>query len=169
MVVMQLGRFDNKDLCSIESEHSEDASNINIVDSSNDLSISQEQAEEITAWIEQELKPKIAKAKVTQRLTTHPCLVSIKDMGAVRYFIKTSLVDKSDEEKYMLMNATMEINPAHSLIKKLISVRQTDEELAKLLINQLYQNALVQAGLVTDSRPMIGDLNALLTKVFDKI
>lgn len=166
---MQLGRFDNKELCSIENEHGEDASNVNIVDSSNEQSISQAQAEEISGWIEERMKPKIARVKVTQRLTTHPCLVSVKDMGAVRYFIKTSLTDKSDEEKYALMNATLELNPTHSLIKKLVDLRNTDEDLATMLVNQLYQNALVQAGLVTDSRPMIVDLNALLAKTFEKI
>ncbi len=66
---------------------------------------------------------------------------SIKELGAVRHFMRTSLADKSPEEKFKLMEPILEINPRHPIIKKLCTVRESDPELAKMVSQQLFDNA----------------------------
>jgi len=45
------------------------------------------------------------------------------------------------------------------------NLRTTNPELAKLVVEQVYDNALIAAGLSDDSRTMVGRLNILLEKL----
>lgn len=56
----------------------------------------------------------------------------------------------------------------HTLIKKLCQLRESEPELAQLLVDQIYENAMIAAGLVDDPRAMVGRLNDLLVKVLEK-
>ena len=58
-------------------------------------------------------------------------------MGAARHFLRTTLADKSDEEKLRVLQPTLEINPAHPLIVRLNQLRTTDPELGKLVAEQV--------------------------------
>jgi HSP90 family molecular chaperone len=59
----------------------------------------------------------------------------------------------------------LEINPRHSIIIRLNSIRQSDPALAGKITEQLYDNALVAAGLLEDPRSMLTRLNELLEQV----
>ena len=56
----------------------------------------------------------------------------------------------------------LEINPDHPVMKGLFSIRQTNPDLAKLVAEQVYDNALCAAGVLDDPRSMITRLNKLL-------
>lgn len=49
--------------------------------------------------------------QVTKRLVSHPCIVTVVEMGSARHFLRTTLADKSQEERYRLLQPTLEINP----------------------------------------------------------
>ena len=52
-------------------------------------------------------------------------------------------------------NKNLEINADHPLIKQLSLLRGTDDEFAKNVIEQVFDNALIQAGLMVDPRKMV--------------
>lgn len=56
----------------------------------------------------------------------------------------------------------------HALIRKLSQLRDSEPELAQLLVDQIYENAMIAAGLVDDLRPMVGRLNHLLVKALER-
>jgi HSP90 family molecular chaperone len=58
-----------------------------------------------------------------------------------------------------------EINPDHPIICKLSALAHTDSELAAQVSRQLFDNAMVAAGLVEDPRAMLGRLNQLLERL----
>lgn len=64
-------------------------------------------------------------------------------MGAARHFLRTSLADKSDEEKLRLLQPTLELNPSNPIIVRLHTLKQTDPELAKLVAEQVGWQLLV--------------------------
>ena len=76
-------------------------------------------------------------AQITNRLESHPCIVTVPDMGAARHFLRTTMADKSQEERYSLLQPTLEVNPKHPIITKLHSIKDTDPELAKLVAEQV--------------------------------
>lgn len=59
----------------------------------------------------------------------------------------------------------LQINPRHALIKSLAAKKNTDSDTASLIAEQLYDNALIAAGLLEDPRAMVNRMNALLAKL----
>jgi TNF receptor-associated protein 1 len=49
----------------------------------------------------------------------------------------------------------LEVNSRHSLIKNLAALREKDEPFARTVVEQIFDNAMIQAGLVVDSRSMV--------------
>nr|XP_033714096.1 heat shock protein 75 kDa, mitochondrial-like [Tursiops truncatus] len=88
-------------------------------------------------------------------------------MGAARHFLRMRQLAKPQEERAQLLQPTLEINPRHRLIKKLNQLRDSEPDLAQLLVDQIYENAVITAGLDDDPRPMVSRLNHLLVKALD--
>jgi len=161
--LMQLQTFLDKNITSVEKEMRLDTS----VDLSN-LGPDSLQVSEITelkSWIQKALEGKVATVKPTTRLLDYPCVVTVEDMAAARHFIRTNGEKIPEDQRYALLQATLEINPKHPLIKKLYQLHTTDVELANMLTNQLFANAMVEASLTTDPRGLMRSLNALLVKL----
>ncbi|XP_052258909.1 heat shock protein 75 kDa, mitochondrial-like [Dreissena polymorpha] len=169
LVLMNLGQFDSKTLKGIENELVEDKEDTDTVNEKDETSLSQADADKLMNWLKATLTNRVHKVKITKRLSSHPCVISVKEMGAARHFLRTTLADKSPEERFSLLQPTLEINPCHPLIKKLNILQTDDQYLAKLLAEQLYDNAMVTAGLLDDPRSMVTRLNQLLEKALDKV
>ncbi|ELU01706.1 hypothetical protein CAPTEDRAFT_223831 [Capitella teleta] len=169
LVLMNLGQFDKKNLKSIENEmldHSKDEKGR--IDSADGNSLNQEEADDLVSWIQVTLGSRIQKAKITSHLSTYPCVITATEMGAARHFLNTNLSDKSTEEKLRILQPNLELNPSHPIIRKLYTLKSTDDTLARLLADQLFDNAMMAAGVGGDPRAMLGRLNELLTRVFEK-
>jgi TNF receptor-associated protein 1 len=59
----------------------------------------------------------------------------------------------------------LEINPGHALIGGLNRLRREDEDLARKITAQIYDNALIQAGLMTEPRAMVGRNYEILARL----
>ncbi|XP_053398776.1 heat shock protein 75 kDa, mitochondrial-like [Mercenaria mercenaria] len=170
LVLMNLGQFEKKTLKSIENELVEDKEdNTNTVDEKDENSLKQEEAETLMNWLKSTLTNRVQEVKITKRLSNHPCVITVKEMGAARHFLRTTIADQSPEERFRILQPTLEINPSHSLIKQLNKLQSSDPYLAKLLAEQLYDNAMVTAGLLDDPRSMVSRLNQLLEKALEKV
>jgi HSP90 family molecular chaperone len=64
----------------------------------------------------------------------------------------------------MFLRPTLEINPKHEIILSLNKLKDSNKDIAELLLHQLYGNAMITAGLMDDPREMVGRLNQLLTE-----
>lgn len=159
LVLAQLRQFGRKNITSVEKEMRRDAEEAH------------EEPEEVRGlaeWLKTELGPMVHKVKMTRRLQKHPCLVSVEEMAAARHFVKTSLQSFSEEERYRLLEPTLEINPDHPIITKLAELRSSEPELAKKLARQIFGNAMVTAGLVDDPRKVTSELNDLLSALLER-
>ena len=58
-----------------------------------------------------------------------------------------------------------EINTKSDVIKNLDELRKSSPDLAKLVLEQLYDNALLAAGLLENPRTMAKRMNEILAKV----
>jgi len=59
----------------------------------------------------------------------------------------------------------LEINPRHAVVKRLHTLHSSEPEKAKLVAEQLLDNALISAGLLDDANAMVARLNKLLAAV----
>src|SRR5690606_3215701 len=62
----------------------------------------------------------------------------------------------------------LEVNPRHALIKNLNRLRTSDNELAKEIAEQIYDNSMVAAGFIEDPREMVNRLYKMMERLTDK-
>ncbi|XP_055933802.1 heat shock protein 75 kDa, mitochondrial-like [Argiope bruennichi] len=167
LVLFQLRQFDFKNITSVEKEmrrEKEDAS----VDDLGEDALPKDAAENLMKWLSTTLGPKVHKIIITKRLSNHPCLISVEEMSAARHYIRTTLHAMSEEQRYKILEPTLELNLSHPIIKKMNSIRNDNSKLAELLAHQVFDAAMVSAGLVDDPRKVTTNLNDLLVLLLEK-
>ncbi|EFO92674.1 hypothetical protein CRE_16358 [Caenorhabditis remanei] len=97
------------------------------------------------------------------RPSEHPVMVTVLDMGAARHFLRTGEI--KDMEHLVYFKPHVHVNLTHPLVKAMYKMRKTDKETAAILAEQIYDNALITAGLIKDTSRMVGRLNKLLTSL----
>jgi TNF receptor-associated protein 1 len=122
---------------------------------------------EFCSWFKKEMgENKVASVTVTNRLTSSPAIVTDNESGAMRRMMR--MIDTSQggtSDGIPLPKQHVEINPKHPIIVGIYDVSKTEPTLARVLAEQVYDNCLVAAGLLDDSRSMIPRINDILVCV----
>ncbi|GMR41569.1 hypothetical protein PMAYCL1PPCAC_11764, partial [Pristionchus mayeri] len=123
---------------------------------------------EIYEWVKNTLgSVRVNEVKVSRRVSEHPAMISVQqEMGAARHFLRMG--ETKGNEHLAFFKPTLHLHLNHPVTEGLLKLRKTDPQTAQLLLEQIYDNALLTAGLMTDSRNMIPRLNDLLTKLLGK-
>ena len=178
VTMLQLRAFEEKTLFSVENEIAADMfkpetnedKNIN-EEGEVKLGLSKTQSDSLIEWSKAVLDKKVMDVKVTDKLDQHPAMITVWEMGSVRHFLKSQyLTDPkgmSEEEKLALFKPTLQLNSNHLVVSKLLKLKSDNEDVAKLILEQIYDNAMISAGLTEDARPMVGRLNNLLAKILE--
>ncbi|MDF1614282.1 molecular chaperone HtpG [Desulfurivibrio dismutans] len=122
-----------------------------------------EEAKELTAWIKEVLGDKVKEVKESKRLTDSPAMVVNPDG-----FLTSSMervMRASGQNLPDFGGKNLEINPGHGLIGGLNRLRQSDEPLAKQITEQIFDNAMIQAGLLSEPRTMVNRNYEILTRL----
>ncbi len=124
--------------------------------------LSATEAIDVCTWMKTSLgDSKIISCRPSSRLVNSPAIVTDNESGMMRRMMQ--MVDNSDGRDSMPLPAqNVEINPSHPIIIGLYNLKETEPVLAKVLAEQVYDNCLVAAGLMDDSRTMLPRLNDLL-------
>lgn len=69
------------------------------------------QANELMDWLKTVLAGRCWGVKATSRLESHPCVVTVEEMGAARHFVRTQFTQIPEETRYSLLQPQLEINP----------------------------------------------------------
>jgi len=156
-VVESLGEFDGKKLVSISH------AGLELDDSATEGdALSADSTEKLCSFLKDELGDKVTSVASGKRLVDSPVIALVPQDGMtpqMRRMMKAMDENFQDEVKVEL-----EINPRHPLVKKLAETSETNPELAKLVAGQLFDNALIAAGLLDDARETVKRMNALMEK-----
>ena len=133
-----------------------------------DVSTDTQEAMDLSNWVQSQLGAKTSKVKLTRRLESHPCVVTVEEMAAARHFIKTQGSNFTEEQRFNILQPQLEINPEHPIMKKLQDLKTSNPKLATLVTEQLFANAMVSAGLVEDPRTILKSMNELLELALEK-
>ncbi|KAF8975951.1 TNF receptor-associated protein 1, mitochondrial [Entomortierella lignicola] len=121
------------------------------------------EAENIADWFRQTLGMQVRKVDISKRQMSYPAVVTEHDSPAVRKMMAMmSGAAKVGENLMPPTPTTLEINVNHPIIKKVWSVKSQDPEFAKQIAEQVYDNALIAAGVLDDPRSMLKRLNAIM-------
>ncbi|KAF9103402.1 TNF receptor-associated protein 1, mitochondrial [Mortierella sp. AM989] len=121
------------------------------------------EAENIADWFRETLGMQVRKVDVSKRQMSHPAVVTEHDSPAVRKMMAMmSGAAKVGESSMPPTPTTLEINVNHPIIKKVWAVKSQDPEFAKQVAEQIYDNALIAAGVLDDPRSMLKRLNTIM-------
>ena len=93
---------------------------------------------------------------------------AVEEMAAARHFVKTQGSNFSEEQRYNILQPQLEINPDHTIMKKISELKTSNPKLASLAVEQLFANSMVSAGLVEDPRTILESMNELLSLALEK-
>ena len=113
-------------------------------------------------WMKETLGEKVAKVKSSTRLINSPAAALIPGgtmSPQMKQMMKQMNPDFSGSE-----NVEIELNPNHELIQKLESSREDQPELAKMIAEQITDNALLSAGLLDKSKGMVDRVHNIMLK-----
>jgi TNF receptor-associated protein 1 len=159
-VMNHLGEFEGKKLVSADRADL-DLSGIKSTGEAEEekaeTSLEPEVVKSLTDWIKEVLSGRVKEVIVSKRLVDSPAIIVNPDgymTSTMERVMQAARLEKG-EPLQELGNKNLEINTGHPLIRQLSLLRGTDEEFARKVIEQIFDNALIQAGLMVDPRKMV--------------
>jgi TNF receptor-associated protein 1 len=154
-VLSHLGKFDEKEL------RSADRADLRLPESTEKEEATEQLAEAVQTslckWMKEVLGEKVQEVKPSHRLVDSPAM--IVSVGGHITATMERILSSQNHGKHNPMAMTskkdMEINPASPLIRKVADLRVKDQDFAKELAEQIYDNAMIQAGLLVDPQQMV--------------
>ncbi|MFT5109711.1 MAG: TNF receptor-associated protein 1, partial [Pseudoalteromonas tetraodonis] len=116
---------------------------------------------ELTKWLKEKLGDKVGEVKESTRLVDSPAMATTPQDAMspqMRQMMKQMNPDGELEEP----KVTLEINSKHALIKKLAAARESKPEFADLIAAQIYDNAMIAAGLLEDGKEMVARMYKIM-------
>ena len=109
-------------------------------------------AQTLTKWMKDVLADKVKEVTISARLVDSPAMIVNPDG-----FFTSSMerVMRATNQEHKIGSKNLEINTAHQLIKGLAELRVADEPFARTVVCQIYDNAMIQAGLMIEPRDMV--------------
>lgn len=159
-LVGNLNKYEEKELVSIDKSGLE----LEQIDSEGE-GLNEDSMKSLCDWMKETLGDKVNDIKSSERLINSPAAALIPG-GAMspqmKQMMKQMNPDFSDSQ-----NVEIELNPKHELIKKLETARKDQPELAKMIAEQLSDNALLSAGLLDESKGMVERVYDIMLKSLD--
>jgi len=156
-VMSNLGDFKTKKLKTIESSTA--ASDVKDKTKSGE-GLKREEFQDFAKWLKDILSDRVTTITETDRLSSTPCIIVDHESATFRRMMK--VVDPRNAPE--LPKQQLQINSRHPIIMKLNEARKSQPELARDVAFQIFDNALIQAGLVDDGRSMVPRINKILER-----
>ncbi|NBX59944.1 MAG: molecular chaperone HtpG, partial [Opitutaceae bacterium] len=119
-----------------------------------DGALSADDTKTLTTWMKASLGERVAEVKASDRLVDSPALAINADKfmtAHMRRMMKAMNKDGAD----MPQRVNLEINPRSTVMKRLFETHTAAPEKAKLVAEQILDNALISAGMLEDATPMV--------------
>ena len=104
-------------------------------------------------WIKETLGESVNDVSISKRLVDSPAIALNADKVMTPSMRRMMKAMKQDVGVQNSVN--LEINPGHELIKNLSALKDNDADTAKLVAEQILDNALIAAGYLEDPRDMV--------------
>jgi molecular chaperone HtpG len=159
-VMDHLGNFDSKKLVSAEK------ADLKLDQESTGLS--DDDARLLATFVKETLADRVGEVRASKRLVGSPAVVVESDTHMTTSMRRMMKMMRREGESFPEAKPDLEINPSHAMMVRLDAMRKNDAPLAQQVAEQVFDNALVAAGLLEDPRAMLQRLNGLLEKLLAK-
>jgi len=124
----------------------------------NDDKINKEMAD----WVKETLSEQVRDVQVTTRLKDSPAIIVDHESATIQRMMKQL------GEQQTIAKQKLELNALHPINVGMFELRNSDPKLARLIAEQVFDNATVAAGVMEDPRAMLPRINELLEAVTKK-
>ena len=158
-VLNHLGEFDGKKLVSADRsdlelpEAAEEDNKEEAAEQGQDLG--GDEAASLCSWMKEVLGDRVGEIALSHRLVSSPAMIVNADGYLTSSMERVLQASAQEEHLAMSSKKNLEINAASPLIKRLASLRETRQDFARDVVEQIYDNAMIQAGLVVNSQKMV--------------
>lgn len=156
-VLTSINEFSGKKLVSADQE------NIDLPEIQEDTGeeLSSEEMSALRSWFKDILGEKVSEVKSSKRLTSSPAMV-LNPEGMTNSMIK--MMQLMNQEQKSSPSKILALNPKHEIIKAINELRKKSDPFAKVAAWQLFDNALLTAGLLTDPSNTVQRMNEILAR-----
>lgn len=126
--------------------------------------ISTEERDKLITFLSEELSERIATVEASGRLVDSP-VAALTPKEAPNAQMRAMM--QAMGQDMPVTKATLEFNPRHQVIHGLVKLVDSDQDTAKLVAQQLTDNALLAAGLLENPHQMAERMNQLIAKLVD--
>jgi molecular chaperone HtpG len=160
-ILSQLGEYEGKKLISADQE---DLKLPEEKETPQGEELPESELKALTEWLKEKLGDKVSEVRKSDRLVDSP--VMVLSPGGVTGSMQR-IMQLMNKDVNNLGPKVLEINPRHSVIHGLNSLRKKDEEFAVVVGEQLFDNALIAAGLIVEPRHMVNRINNILERALE--
>ncbi|KAL8442880.1 hypothetical protein Emed_007095 [Eimeria media] len=175
-LTMNLSEFKGKKFVAVDSPEDEVGADEEAADEEKDAAaasqpadgqtfkLAPEQQTELSAFIKETLGSRVTAIKFSERLVSSPAVVSGFLSPTLRKMMHATLQGAAEAQLNIAsLPVTLELHPSHELISALYHLKTSNPDVARLLVEQLLDNACVAAGILDEPKSMLTRLNKLLS------
>eukprot|EP00930_Biecheleria_cincta_P017158 TRINITY_DN1371_c0_g1_i1.p1 TRINITY_DN1371_c0_g1~~TRINITY_DN1371_c0_g1_i1.p1 ORF type:complete len:771 (-),score=178.96 TRINITY_DN1371_c0_g1_i1:274-2508(-) len=163
-VVNAIEGFKGKKFVSVDSSEKDFELDLDAPEEKDDKdkkSLTEPEQKELEKFIKDVLREKVQEVKFSNRLVSSPAIVTSIITPHMRKMMKTMMAGK-EETGMGNIPMTLELSPEHHIVTTLHTIRSTNEPVARIAVEQLYDNACIAAGTLDDPRVLMSRLNKVL-------
>jgi molecular chaperone HtpG len=159
-VLSHLGEFDGKKLVSADRadlDIPETEQEKKDEEETADQKLDADSADALVTWLKEALKEQVADVIVSKRLVDAPAMIVNPDGYMTSSMERVMAASRSEKGLGFggESKKNLEINPKNPIIKRLAELQKSDADFAADVALQIYDNAMIQAGLTIDPLVMV--------------
>lgn len=159
-VMNNLREFDGKKIISADSSEVKIG---DVTGESKEKALDKASEKSLCEWLKETLGDRVNEVTGSKRLLQSPVIALNADKFMTPGMKRIMKAMRQEVKEGYRVN--LEVNTRHSLIKNLSDLRDKDPDLAKLVAEQLFDNALISAGFLDDPRTMVNRIYEILERV----
>ena len=159
-VMSNLREFDGKKLVSADSAEVKIG---DITKESKEEPLEESTGKKLCEWFKETLGDRVNEVTISKRLVESPVIALNADKFMTPGMKRIMKAMRQDVKERYRVN--LEVNSRHGLIKNLSDLKDKDPDLAQMVAEQLFDNALIAAGFMDDPRAMVNRVYKILERV----
>ncbi|NTV13050.1 MAG: molecular chaperone HtpG [Desulfobulbaceae bacterium] len=118
----------------------------------------------LTDWIRESLDGRVKEVMVSKRLEDSPAIIVNPGGFMTSSMERVMRAARPEQGSGDFGDKNLEINPRHPLIVALDALRDQDADFARNVVEQIHDNAMVQAGLLVEPQEMVARSYRIMTR-----
>jgi len=117
--------------------------------------------EELQKYFKDILKEKVQEIKFSDRLLNSPALVTSLITPHMRKMMKNLMAGRENDGMGNVP-VTLELSPSHHVVTTLFAIKDSNDAVARIAVEQIFDTACIAAGMLDDPRTLLARLNKVL-------